>query len=133
MRRFIPYAFLVILLLTLQGCLLAGTALLIAAGTKESAQRKTEMEMKTKYLKEYNSYRIEMEKLNLERERQKIKPQEILSFNAWLDTLALPPKDRELLIGPPPKATSPPPKAKEEQKAEGVEGAGTAPASATGN
>ena len=116
-------------LLTVQGCLLMSAGLLITAAVIDSSEKKTKTEMQTKYRQEYNSYRIEMEKLSLEREKQKMKPQEVLSFEAWVDTLALPPKDREILVGLPPKAKEEP--KKEAAEVNGV--AGVAPDSSTGN
>jgi len=60
----------------LQGCipLLVGTAVY---GISKNQQNKTER------LKTYNMYRIEMEKLNIDRETKGLEPVEVESYEAW--------------------------------------------------
>lgn len=48
------------------------------------------IEAKAKYTETYNlSYKIEMEKVNFQREKANLKPKKILTFEEWLDTQPL--------------------------------------------
>lgn len=49
---------------------------------------------RAQYAKNYNDYRIEMERINLEREKRGLKPAEIRSFEDWLNTLELDPEEK---------------------------------------
>ena len=82
-----------LLLLTmplLQGCavglLAAGVGAGIGMGRSGTAKI---MKAKGEYTEKYNNYRIELEKINLEREKAGLKPVNIPTFEEWLDTQPL--------------------------------------------
>ena len=83
----------ILLLLTLpllQGCaigwLVAGVGYGVGQGRKASAKM---IEAKAKYTEQYTNYKVEMEKINLEREKAGFQPQPIMLFDEWLDTQPL--------------------------------------------
>ena len=89
-----------LLLLTmplLQGCaiglLAAGVGAGIGMGRSGSAKI---MKAKGEYTEKYNNYRIELEKINLEREKSGLKPVNIPTFEEWLDTQPLTPDEIKL-------------------------------------
>lgn len=47
------------------------------------------LEAKAKYVEKYQNYRVELEKINLEREKAKLKPTTIPTFEEWLETQPL--------------------------------------------
>lgn len=99
---------LLLILFAVQGCMAAMMLPMMAAmgmSSTKSPQKKAEAsaaEARARYLENYNDYRAGMEKINRERQRRKLKPQKILSFEEWIDTLSLSPQDRQALSGPPP-------------------------------
>lgn len=84
----------VLLLLTIpfmQGCIALG---LMALGTGAGvgmgrAGTAKIMKAKGEYTEKYNNYRIELEKINLEREKSGLKSVNIPTFEEWLDTQPL--------------------------------------------
>ena len=74
----------------LQGCaigiLAAGVGYAVGQGRKASAQM---LEAKAKYVEKYQNYRVELEKINLEREKAKLNPINIPTFEEWLATQPL--------------------------------------------
>lgn len=74
----------------LQGCaiglLAAGVGAGIGMGRSGTAKI---MKAKGEYTEKYNNYRIELEKINLEREKSGLKPVNIPTFEEWLDTQPL--------------------------------------------
>ncbi|MDP3181488.1 MAG: hypothetical protein Q8M54_01570 [Desulfobaccales bacterium] len=107
MKKFAKCSLLLILF-TVQGCMAAMMLPMMAAmgmSSTKSPQKKADAsaaEARARYLESYNDYRAGMEKINQERQRRKLKPQKILSFEEWIDTLSLSPQDRQALLGPPP-------------------------------
>lgn len=85
------------------GCLLAtGVGLAVYASKKGDA---AVAEADAKQQKAYNDYRLGMEKINLEREKNKLNPKPILPMDEWLKWQAMPEKDRaEVIEKRPPKA-----------------------------
>lgn len=81
----------------LQGCavgiLAAGVGYAIGQGRKGTAEV---MEAKSKYVEKYQNYRIELEKINLEREKSGLKPTNIPTFEQWLETQPLSPSEIKL-------------------------------------
>ena len=73
-----------------QGCaigvLAAGVGYGVGQGRKASAQM---LEAKAKYVEKYQNYRVELEKINLEREKAGLKPTGIPTFEEWLETQPL--------------------------------------------
>lgn len=74
----------------LQGCaigiLAAGVGAGIGMGRSGTAKM---MKAKGEYTEKYNNYRVELEKINLEREKSGLKPINIPTFDEWLDTQPL--------------------------------------------
>jgi hypothetical protein len=81
----------------IQGCavgiLAAGVGYAVSSGRKGTA---AQMEAKSKYLERYNTYKLGMEQINLEREKAKLEPRPILEFDAWLDEQPLTPEEQKL-------------------------------------
>lgn len=81
----------------LQGCavgiLAAGVGYGVGQGRKGTAKV---MEAKAKYTEQYQNYRIELEKINLEREKSGLKPVVIPTFEEWLETQPLTPSEIKL-------------------------------------
>ncbi len=106
MKRF-ARCFLLLILFAVQGCMAAMMLPMMGAmamGSTKSPQKKADTsaaEARARYIESYNDYRAGMEKINRERQRSKLKPQKILSFEEWLDTLPLSPQDRQALSGSP--------------------------------
>jgi hypothetical protein len=90
---------LIALLLT-NGCLLAA-----GIGYAVSASKKGDAPVAdAKQQEAYNKYRLEMEQINQEREKNKLPPQPILTMDEWLKWQAMPEKDRaEVIEKRPPK------------------------------
>lgn len=86
MKKWLMILVLVALIPMLQGCaialLTAGAGYAIGQGRKGSAQV---LEAKAKYTEKYNTYRVELEKVNLEREKAGLKPTTIPTFEEWLE------------------------------------------------
>ena len=83
----------VLLLLTLpfiQGCGIGILAAGVGAGIGIGRSGKAKI-IKTKgeYTEKYNNYRVELEKINLEREKAGLKPTYIPTFDEWLETQPL--------------------------------------------
>lgn len=74
----------------LQGCaigvLAAGVGYGVGQGRKASAKM---IEAKAQYVEKYQNYRVELEKVNLEREKAGLKPSNIPTFEEWLETQPL--------------------------------------------
>lgn len=89
MRKLIAIS-LLITMPFLQGCaigiLAAGVGYGVGQGRKASAKM---LEAKAKYTEQYQNYRIELEKINLEREKSGLKPVNIPTFEEWLETQPL--------------------------------------------
>ena len=77
----------------LQGCavgvLAAGVGYAVSAGRRGTA---AQMEAKGKYLERYETYKLGMEQINLEREKAGLAPQSIKEFDVWLDEQPLTPE-----------------------------------------
>ena len=88
---------LVIALPFLSGCaigvLAAGVGYAVGQGRQGTAKV---MEAKSKYLDRYNTYKIEMEKINLEREKSGLALQPIDEFEVWLQKQPLTPEEMKL-------------------------------------
>lgn len=69
------------------GVLVAGVG--YASSSNKSANAKN-IEAKTQASAAYSSYRVEMEKLNLEREKQGLQPVAIQDFAAWSASTNMP-------------------------------------------
>jgi len=80
-----------------QGCgvalLTAGVGYAIGQGRRGKAEI---LKAKAKYTEAYNQYKIEMEKINLEREKAGLKPKPVMTFEEWLDTQPLSPDEIKL-------------------------------------
>ncbi len=80
----------IIIVIVAIGFLASGCALGVLAGgigyavssskSADAEQTKSDALMAEKY----NQYRIEMEKINLEREKAKLKPQPIMEYSEWV-------------------------------------------------
>ena len=85
MKKFIIVALLVSFPM-LQGCavgiLAAGIGYAVSSGRKGTA---AQIEAKGKYLERYNTYKLGMEQINLEREKADLEPRPIQEFDEWLD------------------------------------------------
>ena len=96
MRHLLALVLLVMVGLS-QGCaaalLAAGIGYAVSAGRSSSAKL---MEAKTKYLERYNTYKLGMEEINLEREKAGLKPTKVLTFEEWLDTQPLSMEEQKL-------------------------------------
>jgi len=96
MKKFIIVLFIIPLL---QGCgaalVAAGVGYAIGQGRQGTAKL---MEAKSKYLERYNTYKIDMEKINLEREKAGLKPQPIQNFEDWLSEQPLTPEEQKLYV-----------------------------------
>lgn len=68
--------------LATQGCLAAavGYAGYAVSSSKDEAADK---EAEAKHIQTYNAYKMEMEKLNLDREKSGLKPNKIMTFEEW--------------------------------------------------
>jgi S1-C subfamily serine protease len=79
-----------------QGCLLAtGVGLAVYASKKGDA---LVAEADAKQQKAYNEYRLGMEQINLEREKNKLTPRPILTMDEWLKWQAMPEQGRAEVI-----------------------------------
>lgn len=87
-----------------QGCglgiLAAGIGTAVYAAKSGDAQQ-TEadarmLEVKTKYQKNYNEYCLEMERINMQREKAALKPRPILSMDEWIKTQTMSPEEAKL-------------------------------------
>lgn len=92
------------MMLLSQGCglgiLAAGIGTAVYAAKSGDAQQ-TEadakmLEVKAKYQKNYNEYCLEMERINMQREKSGLKPRPILRIDEWLQTQAMPPEEAKL-------------------------------------
>jgi len=83
MKKFV---IILVLIPFLQGCavglLAAGIGYGVGQGRKASAQM---LEAKGQYVSRYDTFKVEMEKINLEREKAKLTPQPIPTFEEWLN------------------------------------------------
>lgn len=74
----------------LQGCaigiLAAGVGAGIGMGRSGTAKI---MEAKGEYIDKYNNYRVELEKINLDREKQGMEPIYIPTFDEWIESQPL--------------------------------------------
>ena len=81
----------------LQGCgigiLAAGVGHAVGQGRKGTAKI---MEAKSKYAEQYNNYKIEMEKINLEREKSGLEIRPIITFEEYLEQQPLSPEEVKL-------------------------------------
>lgn len=80
-KRLISIGLLGSLLLT-QGCLAAAvgyTGYAVSSSKEEAAQKDAD----AKNIQTYNTYKMEMEKMNLDREKAGLKPQPIQTFAEW--------------------------------------------------
>ena len=81
----------------LQGCaigiLAAGVGYAVSAGRKGTA---AQMEAKGRYLSRYETYKLGMEEINLEREKAELVPKSIKEFDVWLDEQPLTPEEAKL-------------------------------------
>ncbi len=75
------------------GILAAGVGYAVGQGRQGTAKQ---MEAKGKFLERYNTYKIGMENINLEREKAGLKPQPIDEFEAWLNKQPLTPEEMKL-------------------------------------
>ena len=95
MKRLI--IFIIICLPLLQGCavgiLAAGVGYAVGQGRRGTAAI---AEAKAKYSEQYNTYKLGMEQINLQREKENLKPQSILSFEEWLNQQPLTPEEQKL-------------------------------------
>ena len=80
-KFFLP-ALLLFFFISIQGCLPAAVGYVgyAISSSKEEAARK---EADAKNIQTYNAYKMDMEKLNLDREKSKLKPQPIMTFEEW--------------------------------------------------
>ena len=96
MKKFVA-VLLVFAMPLLQGCgigiLAAGVGHAVGQGRKGTAKV---MEAKAKYTEQYNHYKIEMEKINLEREKSGLEIRPITEFEEWLDQQPLSPEEVKL-------------------------------------
>lgn len=85
------------ILLMLQGCaiglLAAGIGYGVGQGRKGTAKI---AEAKVKYTEQYNTYKLGMENINLEREKSNLKSQSIMSFDEWIESQPLTPEEQKL-------------------------------------
>lgn len=68
--------------LATQGCLAAavGYAGYAVSSSKDEAADK---DAQAKHIQTYNTYKMDMEKLNLDREKSGLKPNQIMTFEEW--------------------------------------------------
>ena len=90
--------FLMLMSLSLcQGCaigiLAAGVGYAVGQGRRGTA---AQMDAKSKYTGLYNDYKLGMENINLEREKAKLVPQPIMSFDEWIDAQPLTPEEAKI-------------------------------------
>jgi hypothetical protein len=65
-----------------QGCLPVAVGYVgyaVSSSKEEAAQKDAD----AKNIQTYNTYKMDMEKLNLDRQKSKLKPQPILTFGEW--------------------------------------------------
>jgi hypothetical protein len=98
--RFLSLPTLIALLL-INGCLAFGIGYAVYASKKGDA---LVAEADAKQQEAYNKYRLGMEQINLEREKNKLPPRPVLTMDEWLKWQAMPEKDRaEVIEKRPPK------------------------------
>ena len=115
MKRYSSLMPLVALLVSL--CFIAGCGLgILAAGigyavssskSSDADVAKAEADLQ----RSYNDYKLGMERINLEREKNKLQPQPIMTLQEWLQQQALPERVRQDLAEKkmvPPSAPTPP-------------------------
>lgn len=90
MRNFFVCVLLVLFCMSSSGCavgiLAAGVGYAVGQGRKGTAKV---MEAKSQYVEKYQNYRVELEKINLDREKAGLKPINIPTFEEWLETQPL--------------------------------------------
>ncbi len=81
LRKFVSLILLGSFLAT-QGCLAAavGYAGYAVSSSKDEAANK---DAQAKHIQTYNTYKMDMEKLNLDREKSGLKPNQIMTFEEW--------------------------------------------------
>lgn len=82
----------------------------VAVGQSRQADAKLK-EVAAKYRGDYNQYVIEMEKLNIEREKQGLRLKQPLGFDEWIQTQKLTPEEMALF-----KKETPSPKLEESRE-----------------
>ena len=75
------------------GILAAGIGYGVSQGRKGTA---AEMDAKSRFLDRYNTYKLGMENINLEREKANLKPNPIEDFQTWLNEQPLTPEEQHL-------------------------------------
>lgn len=75
------------------GLLAAGVGYGVGQGRKGTA---AQMDAKAKWLDRYNTYKLGMENINLEREKAKLEPRPIEDFPTWLNEQPLTPEEQNL-------------------------------------
>jgi len=87
----------------------------VAVGQSRQAEAKLK-EVAAKYRGDYNQYVIEMERLNMEREKQGLRPKQPLGFEEWIQTQKLTPDEMALF-----KKETPPTKPNESRETQNEE------------
>ena len=81
----------------IQGCapamLVAGVGYAVSSGRRASAEM---IKAKGEYTDRYNTYKLGMEGINMEREKAGLEPRPIDSFEEWLDKQPLTPEEQKL-------------------------------------
>lgn len=96
MKKFIMFILLLALPL-MQGCAVGIAAAGIGAAIEMGRSGKAKViKARGEYTEKYNNYRVELEKINLEREKSGLKPVNIPTFDEWLDTQPLTPDEIKL-------------------------------------
>jgi len=68
------------------GLLAAGVGYGVGQGRKGDAAKQ---EAKAKWVQQYTTYKVELEKVNLEREKAGLKPVAVMEFDEWINTQPL--------------------------------------------
>lgn len=86
MRKIVLMFVILVPVILVQGCAVGILAAGVGAGIGMGRSGKAKiMEAKTKYSEQYNTYKLGMENINLEREKAGLQPQPIKDFDEWLD------------------------------------------------